>query len=263
MKRTILFALAVTAFAQQPRIQNAKLDARAVSGNLETSFRTAVQAQPGPAWIGYSVPRSPRPAGEDESSWGCTLEEGYPAVVIRDANTPVRLEGPENILLLFRIADQKVQRIRIVSPDCLLDGGGLPFTWFNNVRPSESVSLLEGLAKDHTRNAIYAISITRDPSAVAALDRMVEPGQPEEIRKSAVMWAGYGALVRVMQSDPSDKVRQQAVLALARRKEAGAIPQVIRAAKEDKSEKVRRQAMNALARSKDPSAARFFEDTLR
>jgi hypothetical protein len=37
---------------------------------------------------------------------------------------------------------------------------------------------------------------------------------------------------------------------------------VIRAAREDKSDKVRRQAMNALARSKDPAALRFFEDVL-
>ena len=44
--------------------------------------------------------------------------------------------------------------------------------------------------------------------------------------------------------------------------EPQAIPTVIRAAREDKSDKVRRQAMNALARSKDPAALRFFEDVL-
>jgi HEAT repeat protein len=90
----------------------------------------------------------------------------------------------------------------------------------------------------------------------------VDPAQPENVRRSATSWVGFDTLMSLLKSDPSEKVREQAVNALVRRKEPQAIPTVIRAAREDKSDKVRRQAMNALARSKDPAALRFFEDVL-
>ena len=183
-------------------------------------------------------------------------------MIVRDINTPVPLEGPATLLVLFRVAGQKVQRIRMLAPDCLLDAGGLPFTWFNNVRPSESVALFEGLLKEQVGSAIYAIAMTKDPAADAALARLVDPSQPENIRRSATSWVGYDTLMSLLKNDSSEKVRERAVDVLARRKEPQAIPIVIRAAREDKSDKVRRQAMNALARSKDPAALRFFEDVL-
>jgi HEAT repeat protein len=164
--------------------------------------------------------------------------------------------------MLFRISGQKVQKIRMLAPDCLLDAGGLPFTWFNNVRPAESVALFEGMVKEQVGNAIYAIAVTKDPAADAALNRLVDPSQPENVRRSAMNWVGFDTLMSLLKNDASEKIRERAVDVLARRKEPQAIPTVIRAAREDKSDKVRRQAMNALARSKDPAALRFFEDVL-
>jgi hypothetical protein len=263
MKPLLFLTLAGLAFGQQPRIQNAKLDTRNASPTLESAFRMILQTQNEPAWIGYSVPRAPRDnGGYEDSWWGCSLENGAPARIIRDINTPVPLEGPANMLILFRVAEQKVQRIRTMAPDCLLDAGGLPFFWFNNVRPAESVQLFEGFFKANSPTSIYAIAMTRDPEADAALNRLVDASQPESVRRKAASWVGFDTLVNLLKNDPSDKVRQQVVSSLARRKEPGAIPTVIRAAREDKSDKVRRQAMNALARSKDPAAVRFFEEVL-
>jgi hypothetical protein len=264
MKPIFLFTVALCAFAQQPRIQNSKLETRTASPTLDAALRTIVPAQTEPAWIGYSVPRSPRQDGwYDDSSWGCLLEDGHNSTVVRDVNTPVPLEGPANMLVLFRIAEQKVQRIRLLAPDCLLDAGGLPFYWFNNVKPSESIAFLEGLVKERVGSVAYAIAMTRDPAAEAALNRLVDPSQPENIRRSAVSWLGSPALERLLSNDPSDPVREQAVSVLARRKDPGAIQTVIRIAKADKSPKVRKQAVAALARSKDPAAVRFFEDVFK
>jgi hypothetical protein len=259
----LLFLTAgVLSFGQQPRIQNARLDTRAATPTLESAFRAIVQTQTEPAWIGYTIPRAPRQNGGDESSWGCSLEDGRSTMIVRDINTPVPLEGPATLLVLFRIASQKVQRIRMLAPDCLLDAGGLPFTWFNNVRPSESVALMEGLVKEQVGNAVYAIAMTNDPAADAALNRLVDPSQPENVRRSATSWVGFDRLMSLVKNDASEKIRERAVDVLARRKEAQAIATVIQAARQDKSANVRRQAMNALARSKDPAALRFFEDVL-
>ena len=55
MTRVLLMAaFAVTSFGQ-PKIENAKLQTRAVNGTLDASFRTIVSSQVEPAWIGYSV----------------------------------------------------------------------------------------------------------------------------------------------------------------------------------------------------------------
>jgi len=264
MKPILLLAATLCAFAQQPRIQNAKQETRTPTPTLEAAVRPIIASQTEPAWIGYSVPRAPRQDDwYDDSSRGCVLEDGHNTTIIRDVNTPVPLEGPANMLVLFRVSEQKVQRVRLLAPDCLLDAGGLPFYWFNNVKPSDSVAFLESLSKERVGNVVYAIAMTRDPAAEAAMNRLVDPSQPDNIRRSAVSWLTSPALERIVSSDPSDPVREQAVNVLARRKDPGAIQTVIKAAKEDKSPKVRRQAVAALARSKDPAAVRFFEDVFK
>ncbi len=267
-----LVVFAAACFAQQPRVQNAKVDTRTAASPLEPQFRQIVQAQADAAWIAYSLPRTPRQNGGDwDSSWGCSLEDGRNGVVVRDKDTPFQLEGPTSMYVLFRVEDRKVQRLRTLGPDCLLDAGGLTFVWLNNVKPADSVALMESMLRETepVGNLIYTIAYTKDPAADAALDRLAAPTQTEKIRKNVVNYlgdirgrGGYTALARMLRDDPSESVRSQVVSALARNKESDAIPAVIRAAKEDKSEKVRKQAVQALARSSDPRAKRFFEDVL-
>jgi len=267
-----LVVFAAAAFSQQPRVQNAQMDTRTASSPLEPQFRQIVQAQASPAWVGYVLPRTPRQNGGDwDYSWGCSLEDGRNGVVLRDKDTPVQLEGPTSMYVLFRVDDHKIQRLRTLGPDCLLDAGGLPFVWINNVKPSDSVALMESLLKDTEPigNLIYTIAYTRDPAADAALERLAAPTQTEKTRKNVANYlaeirgrGGYNALTRMLRDDPSETVRMQVVSALARNKEPDAIPAIIQAAKADKSEKVRKRAIQALTQSKDPRATRFFEDVL-
>ncbi len=159
-------------------------------------------------------------------------------MTIRDTNTPVPLEGPSSLLLLFRVEAGKVERLRTLAPDCLLDAGGVPFFWLDHVNPAESVAMLESLLKESPKNPgsfVYGIAATKDSSSEAALKRLVETTQPEVVRRAAINWL----------ADTSDGV-----------------PLTIAIARRDKDEKVRRAAVNALARSRDPRAVRFFEDTL-
>ena len=86
------------------------------------------------------------------------------------------------------------------STDCTLDAGGLPVFWLTDVRPAESVALLEGYVSDpafdrkkHKENgepALGAIALHDDPRADAALERFVAPGNPERLRKQAAFWLG-------------------------------------------------------------------------
>ena len=43
MKLAVLFASALAVFAQQPRVSNARLETRAVTGGLEATFRAILK----------------------------------------------------------------------------------------------------------------------------------------------------------------------------------------------------------------------------
>jgi hypothetical protein len=264
MKR-FFFVLALP-LAAQPHLQNARLETRAVTGSLDATFRAIVSTQTAPAWIAYAAPQVP---GDRQSccwntnngitSTGCMLEPHTgDATSISGANSTVHLEGAAEFYVFFRVENQQVDKIRNFSIDCSVDAGGLPFYWLTGVNPAQSVALLETQAASTTRrmmdNAISALALHRDPSADAALDRLSAPTQPEETRRQAAFWLGnargrhgYESLLRILKSDPSDKVREHAVFALTESKEVSAIPEVVRLAREDQSIRVRGQALFWLA----------------
>jgi hypothetical protein len=139
------------------------------------------------------------------------------AVGTGPARNAVRLEGSDRMVVLFRVAERTVDRIRVFSEDCELDAGGRTVTWLEGVRPAESVALLESFAtpadgrRDRvTDGAISAIALQGDPAADASLDRLVAANQPEAVRKKVTFWLGNtrGAhglttLRRVLKEDPS------------------------------------------------------------
>ena len=65
----------------------------------------------------------------------------------------VKLEGSDRMVVLFRVADRAVERIRVFSEDCQLDAGGRPVHWLENVRPADSIALLESFATSRRRPA--------------------------------------------------------------------------------------------------------------
>ena len=154
--------------AAQPRIQNAQVETRAVSGPLETAFSAIVNAQPGPAWIAYAVPQTP--GAYRANSWN-------------ECGT-IRLEGASDYLIFYRIESKQVERIRTFPADCLVDAGGLPVFWLNGVDAAESVGLLTSLIPRFSNQAISAIALHRD--GVIALADIARHGNDAGIRKRAL-----------------------------------------------------------------------------
>ena len=58
---------------------------------------------------------------------------------------PVKLEGADTMIVLFRVVNRQVERVRVFSEDCQLDAGGREVTWLTGVKPAESIALLESL----------------------------------------------------------------------------------------------------------------------
>lgn len=277
--------------ADQPRVVNAKFETRALQGPLESEFRALVSRTQGPAWVGYSVPEA---AGDrticcgdfmnDDSSFRCgrcRLEGRNDEGVSMNSNDRqrVELEGSSRVSILFRVQDSAVGRIRVVSENCELDAGGLPFIWLTGVLPAESVALLAGYvtgtttegreAERRMHGAMSAIALHADPSADRALEGFTAPSRPEQLRKQAAFWlgeargkAGLAALKTMAHSDPSDNVRAHVPFALSVSREAGALEEMIRMAREDSSAHVRGQALFWLAQKAGKKAASTITDAI-
>ncbi len=214
-----------------------------VAGGLGATLDETIAKQTGPAWIGYTVPAIPT------GSQYC--EEGQ---VPRSAATPIKLEGPTHVNVLYRIEQSAIIKIRVYAADCPLDAGEIPLTMLPNVNPAESVAYLVKQAETHGDSAVHAIAMHAAPEAATALERFAAPTQPFARRKKAIFWLansrgrqGYTLVSRVLREDANDKLREHAIFALTLSREPHAIADIIRAAKEDRHPRVRGQALFWLA----------------
>jgi hypothetical protein len=247
MRRFLWVMAALLPIWAQPKLLvNAKLDTRSAASGLEQTFRPLVAAQPQPAWIAYSVPTN-------RVNLGCDyVRDGWsqPGVI--------HLEPPDHAVILFRVDAGAVERIRTLSPDCEIDAGDLPVHWLADVKPAESVALLDTFATQRERfmdGAMSAIAAHADAAADAALERFLAPSQPESVRLRVVNWLGnmrgrrgFDMLKNVIAGDPSDRVRERAIATLGNRKEPGALDLLMSIARKDGNPRMRMQALSALDR---------------
>lgn len=255
----------------RPEIRNAKQETRSASQGLEGTIRTIAHSQNGPLWIGYTVPSIERKHGGNESWRGCRcwLEDGSRQESSQNHSASVvRLEGPSGTAVLLRYEKGQIGRVAVTGVDCVVDVGGLPLYWLEDVNPSQSIHLLSGFMNNGTfgkeiqESSVMAIAMHLSPDADAALESLVQPDRPESLRRNTVFWLGssrgrrgYEILNRVMEHDPSTEVRSQTVFALSINSEPQALQAMIRAAKSDGSSHVRGQALFWLAQKAQQKAA--------
>jgi len=235
--------LTALALAQQPNIQNAKLETRSASGGLQTQVDT-IARQGGAAWIAWSVPSI---KGENNmccynnyndgnySSCGCALEtNGSVNITSGNApNNPVKLEGSSDFSVFVRTEGGQIQKVRALSTNCPVDAQNMPVYWLTGVKPSESVALLTAAAekssgdgeKKPADGAVLAIALTNDASADKALDTLIASDKPEWLRKKVAFWLGVqrgkpglDKLLALMKSDPSDSFRKELVFPISQSK---------------------------------------------
>jgi HEAT repeat protein len=279
MRAILLLAVgAGLSWAQQPRFANARLETRPVANGLEREFQPLVSAAEGPVWIGWAIRAVPgehqmccyssfEDAAGNRCCRGCPLEgfrAGFRAMAQTTTPSPIPLEAPGYIFVLFRAEQHAVDRIRTFSAECELDAGGLPVHWLTGVAPAESVALLTRFAREqdaesrsrHRRSepALAAIALHADTAADQALEKFIAPGEPELLRERTAFWLGnargrrgYELLRRLVAQDPSDRVREKAIFGLSVSKEPESVTAMIETAKNDRSPRVRGQALFWLA----------------
>ena len=290
---TTAAVLAAVLLAQQPRIANGRVAAQAAAA-LPGAFRTAVAGYADVGWIGYAVP-----VVEGERVMCCfnsgnTFVNG--SVVMSDGvaccatcglepslggtsmstrpqapqpGGPIKLEGADEMVVLFRVVNRQVERVRVFSEDCQLDAGGRDVTWFTAVRPAESIALLESLATAQTDRrdritdgAISAIALHEDAAADAALERLLAPAQPLAVRAKVPFWLGntrgrrgLEVLQRVIRDDPSQEVKKKAAFGISQSREPKAVEILIDAARSNPDTAVRGESIFWLGQKAGSKAA--------
>jgi hypothetical protein len=268
------------AVVDTPHVQNARLETRAVSTTLAAELKVFEGQSAEARWIGYSVPKV---AGDREvccasnGNWNqdcglCRLESSDHDFNMNSRDASVNLEAPRAIAILFRAENKKIMKLRLVSAECTVDAGGLPFVWLTGVKPADSVAFLtnyvrsenfsEGDDRKLGRESLTAIALHADDSADRALESFVRPTEREELRKQTAFWlgeargkAGLATLQQMAKSDPSTEVRAHVTFALSVSREPAALDEMIRMAKDDESSHVRGQALFWLAQKAGKKAA--------
>lgn len=271
------FCGAQTVDSHLPHLENAQLEKRALTRTLAEEMKRWTDQAEQPQWLAYAVPLV---AGDqalccgdyDGCSRGCSscrLEQGDSENTVSSSDSStgrgtVKLEGPRNMLVLYRAEGKRLMKIRALSEDCSLDAGGLTFVWLSGVQPSQSVAWLEtfvrgvDLAVRETRRtakgALTAIALHADASADQALGSFTNADQPESLRRQAAFWlgakrgkAGLTVLQKMAKSDPSAEIRAHVTFALSVSHEPEAVTEMIRMAHDDESAHVRGQALFWLA----------------
>ena len=268
---------AAPAFAQG-RISGAKTETRSAAQGLDREVRAAA-ARAGVTWIGYRMPMvagsrqmccydTISSAGPDgggmcrlESGGGVTMNTGN----FRDRDgSRIVLESATEFLILARVENNAVVRLRTFTPDCDIDAAGLAVVWLNDVKPDDSLAWLASLVASSPdtgdgrervgKPAMTAIALHNTPAADRVLEGFVAPARPEWLRSDTAFWLGStrgepGArlLVKMIAQDPSDKVRDQVTFALSVSQSPLALTTLIATARDDQSTKVRGQALFWLA----------------
>ncbi len=276
MRIIALLALASAAWSQntQPNLVNAQLETRSFSGNLQQQIR-AVH----PAWVGYAVKSVRRDVGSccgnGASQSGCWLEEHGDTTRVRaSSSTPVPLEGSDAIAVLFRVSDNSVEKVRVYSSSCPLDGGGLPFVWLTGVPNGASLSFLQNLVSKSPSNhiadgAVFAISQHDGSQALDALIQLARNGASPHVREQSLFWLAVRAgeraaatITNAIQNDPDAEVKKKAVFALSQLPKDEGVPKLIQVARNQTNPEIRKQAFFWLGQSKDPRALAFIEEVL-
>jgi len=255
------------AFAQTPTVVNGSLATHASTRGLSRELAALIGTVGQPAWIGYMVKTRARDSGD-----GCWSGDGRSTA---RPLQPLKLEGSDELYVLYRIAERRVDRIKIASAECPLDAGGLTVHWLTGVTSAESLDYLttftSGDAERRLANsAIVAIALHGDPAAVDRLIGLARNSQYTRVRADALFWVGQragdkaaGVITDALDRDPDTEVKKRAVFALSQLPRDEGIPKLIEVARGNRNPEVRRQAMFWLGQTGDPRALKFFEEVLK
>ena len=272
--------LAATAlFAQQPQLTNANVEQR--SG---VAVDQQVRATTGPAWIAYAEPViqrenslccvNSRNSHGETCCGGCALENEHSSFQGKLQNC--QLEPPKEFYVFLRVSQAKVEKVRMFTPNCAMDAGGMKVYWLSDVKPADSISYLLNLSETFgearhsaAEGAIAAIAMHQDPAADQALARLIRPGHSERLVEQATFWSGvargsrgYEIITAELSRNDNVGFQKHAVFALSQNSDPRARQKIIDLARHDSNPEIRGESLFWLAQAAGTKVAGVITDAI-
>lgn len=281
-----LIIVAVTGWAavDQAQLTNAKVIERSAKAGFQATIEQIVNTEKGPVWIGYSVPAIP---GEHHiccNNWAhdlgsccgtCRLDGRDHGVSFGAQAGACKATLAATFFIFIRFEDASMTQVRTFSPDCTIDAASSTIYWLQDVEPAQSVAYLEsGLKQGESRREgdeiVSAIALHDGTQATAALEKLVQPGQPSQLRGHAAFWMGstrgahgLDVLLKLIPSDQDGEFLEQAVFAISQSSEHDrAFDELIRLARKDPRHDVREHSLFWLAQEAGKKAAGTITDAI-
>lgn len=250
----------------QPPFQNAKVEPRsATSIDRELS---SLGAGPDPVWFGWRVPMIDGDHGNCDS-WFSNNNQYFRGMVMENSGNqppaqqptgPARLEGGTGLVVFVRMINGNVERMRTISDDCPVDGGGRTVYWLNGITPAESLRYLQTFTamdglninsrRSQAERALEAIALHRDPTADAILDKLADASYDNGLRGTAISGLaqnrgahGFTKIQSLLAAERSQSGRTSLVRALGQTRQPGTADALLTLAKSDPDAKVRGEAV--------------------
>lgn len=206
-----------TLVAQQPRIQNGRVETRAVTSLARDVAALTAQATT-PQWVAWQVPMIDGERGMCCTYYsdgminpirGCRMEPADPYTPstppdFPPPSGPVQLEAGTSLTVYVRLVEKRIERMRVLSDDCPVDAGGREVRWLTGVSGADSVAFLRDLAVNEKLDvdvrsrlasaAVRGLALHRDPSAVSVLIDLASttPVSPHSISMRREAMQGLG-----------------------------------------------------------------------
>lgn len=260
--------------APPPQIQNGRVETRqAASPDREI----ASLGVPDPVWAYWRVPMIDGERGPCSTYYygdrepvirGELLESGISGTVVSSNRPqitpptgPIPLEGGTGLLVMVRVVDGRVERMRTVSDDCPIDANGRTVYALNGISIAESLRFLDTLTRMNSdrlslsarrslaESALGAIRRHRDPAADTVLDRIATSDSDPDLRRSAAHALaisrgarGFATVKRLVDTEKNPEMRRSFVAELGQTREPGTVD-ALRALLRDPDARVRSQAV--------------------
>jgi hypothetical protein len=239
------------------QIQNGRVETRQVAA-LDREVATLAAGATDPVWAGWRVPivageRGPCSTWDwDEGQYlrGVTLDyaplgaaTATPRPQFASPTGPVPIEAGTGLVVLLRLGEGRVERLRTLGDDCPIDAGGRTVYWLDGASPADSLRLLERLLgtdalerlSTNARNnlatsALSAIALHRDPVADSILDRLLTTAGEPDRREQAMTLVGrlrgahgFTVLRKLLDGERASDMRVHLVNALGQTREPGTV----------------------------------------
>jgi HEAT repeat protein len=236
--------------AQAPKVLHGEVTTQSAGQGLKATL-DRLEREKSAGWVGYSIPVMEKFCSGCDSN-GVTYLEGEGSSW--NKTTDDESQPSDHALILLRVADGAVTKLRVENLDRQLDAGGLRFTWLTGVTAEDSVRVLTELARQsderHLRDSsLFAISLHKTDAATTALIGFTAASNEFGLREKAAFWLasqrghdGLTAIEHLAHDDADARFREKLTFDLTLSKEPSALNELIRMAHEDSSPQVRRQA---------------------